>query len=270
MPATKTATKTATKPATKPATTPATKPEVHVLSPSQFPAVADPRDVFEDGQTLADEAYRAIKSDIMSGVRPPGERLRIEKLRTIYGIGPTPLREALQRLSADRLVVAEGNRGFAVAPFDPDEFNDLNTARIAVEREALRLSLRNGGIDWESGVVAAAYVMEREDRALAERGGPVPDSWEQANAAFHAALVAACGSKWLLWTRGHLHDLCERYRRAAVSSDAGDRSLYVEHSELAMAALARDADLVCDLTERHYSRTARVFEQQTWAGGQRQ
>jgi DNA-binding GntR family transcriptional regulator len=244
--------------------------EVRLLNATQFPAITDPRDAFGDGQTMADEAYRAIKADIMRGVRVPGERLRIERLRTIYGIGPTPLREALQRLSADRLVVAEGNRGFAVSAFDPEEFNDLNTARIAVEKEALRLSLRKGGIEWESGVVAAAYVMEREDRALAERGGPVPDSWEQANAAFHAALVAACGSKWLLWTRGHLHDLCERYRRAAVASGAGDRSLYVEHSELAMAALARDAEVVCDLTERHYGRTALVFEQRVVATGQRQ
>jgi DNA-binding GntR family transcriptional regulator len=235
--------------------------EVVLLNAAQFPQIADPRHAFGDVQTLANEAYRAIKSDIVRGVRPPGERLRIEKLRTIYSIGPTPLREALQRLSADRLVVAEGNRGFAVAALDPVEFNDLNTARIAVETAALRLSIKMGGIEWESGVVAAAYVMEREDKALSETGGPVPDSWEQANAGFHASLVAACGSKWLLWTRSHLHDLCERYRRAAVSRAVGDRALYVEHSELAMAALARDADVVCDLTERHYSRTAQVFEQ---------
>jgi len=228
---------------------------------AQFLQFPDPKASFGEIQTLADEAYLAIKSDIMRGVRHPGERLRIEKLRTIYNIGPTPLREALQRLSADRLVVAEGNRGFSVAPFDLDEFNDLNTARIAVEQAALRLSLQNGGIEWEGGVVAAAYVMEREDKALTGHSGPVPDSWEQANAAFHASLVAACGSKWLLWTRSHLHDLCERYRRAAVSHGVGDRALYVEHGELAMAALARHADLVCDLTERHYGRTVQVFHQ---------
>jgi DNA-binding GntR family transcriptional regulator len=235
--------------------------EVVLFNAAQFPQISDPRDAFGEGHTLADEAYRAIKADIVRGVRGPGERLRIEKLRTIYNIGPTPLREALQRLSADRLVVALGNRGFAVAAFDPDEFNDLNTARIAVEMAALRLSLQNGGIEWESGVVAAAYVIEREDKALAEDDGPVPDSWERANAAFHASLVAACGSKWLLWTRSHLHDLCERYRRAAVSREAGGRALNVEHSELAMAALARNADVVCELTERHYSRTAQAFQQ---------
>lgn len=235
-----------------------------LFNAAQFPSVADPRNAFGDGQTLADEAYRAIKADIVRGVRAPGERLRIERLRAIYNIGPTPLREALQRLSADRLVVAEGNRGFAVAPFDPVEFHDINTARIEVEKAALRLSLTQGGIEWESGVVAAAYVMQRADEALAEHADDVPDSWEAANAAFHAALVAGCGSKWLLWTRSHLHELCERYRRAAVARSGSDRVLVVEHSQLAMAALARNVDLVCDLTERHYSRTARAFEQIAW------
>lgn len=227
----------------------------------QFPRISNPNDTFGEAHTLADEAYSAIKADIVRGVRLPGERLRIEKLRAIYNIGPTPLREALQRLSADRLVAVEGNRGFAVAAFDPEEFHDLNIARIAVEKAALRLSIQLGSIEWESGVVAAAYVMEREDKALTEDGDPVPDSWERANAAFHASLVAACGSNWLLWARSHLHDLCERYRRAAVSRGVGNRALYVEHSELAMAALARNAEAVCDLTEQHYSRTAQIFQQ---------
>ncbi len=212
------------------------------------------------GETLANEAYRMIKADIIRGVRGPSERLRIDRLRTIYGIGSSPIREALQRLSADRLVVAEGNRGFVVAPFDPEEFADLNTARIAVEKEALRMSLANGGLEWEGRVVAARYVMYKEDTALMESDCEVPDSWEKANANFHNAIVSACGSRWLLWTRSHLHELCERYRRASVALEGGGRSLGAEHRAIADAAIARDAEKVCDLTERHYQRTAIMFQ----------
>lgn len=225
----------------------------------------DPREA-EGGLTLTQSAYNSIKSDIIRGIRAPGERLRIERLRSVYGIGPTPLREALQRLSVDRLVIVEGNRGFTVAPFDAAEFADLNIARIAVEKEALRLSLRNGGLEWEAGVVAAIYVMEKEDLALSATTGRVPDSWDQANLAFHSSLVAACGSKWLLWTRSHLQQLCERYRRASVSQEVGNRALYVEHARIAEAALAKDADLVCALTEEHYNRTAQIFERVNGGG----
>jgi DNA-binding GntR family transcriptional regulator len=218
---------------------------------------SDARKVRSGGnETLALSAYRALRADIITGVRAPGERLRLERLRAIYGTGPTPLREALQRLSADRLVIAEGNRGFTVAPLDFEEFADLNTARTAVEKEALRLSIAKGDDPWEARVVAARHILQKEDAALDRTAGPVPDSWERANAAFHAALVSACGSSWLLRTRQGLHDQAERYRRAAVHQRVGSRDLAAEHAAIAEAVLARDVERAVALTEAHFALTA--------------
>lgn len=215
--------------------------------------------IADDGGTLADAAFRSLRQDIISGVRSPGERLRIERLREIYGIGPTPLREALQRLNQDGLVMAEGNRGFTVAPLDPQEFADLNIARTSIEKEALRLSIAAGGDEWEAAVVAASYLMKKEDRALAGAGDTAPDSWDQANGRFHFALVSACGSRSLLRVRSGLHDLCERYRRASVNQRLNTRDLAAEHAAIAEAALARDVDQACDLTERHFALTAAIL-----------
>lgn len=208
------------------------------------------------GMTLADAAYERLRRDIIIGARAPGERLRIEKLKTIYAIGPTPLREAMQKLAQDGLVVFEGNRGFAVAPLDPVEFEDLNTARTVLEKEALRLSILHGRQDWEARVVAAAYIMAKEDDALTEAPDELPDSWEHANKELHAALVSACGSNWLLKIRTGLHDLCERYRRASVYMKMGARDLRSEHQAIVEAALARDADRACSLLEEHFALTA--------------
>jgi len=214
-----------------------------------------------EGETLVEAAYRRLRHDIIAGIRPPGERLRIEKLKAIYGIGPTPLREALQKLAQDGLVVTEGNRGFTVAPLDPAEFEDLNLARTVIEKEALRLSIAGGGDAWEARVVAASYIMAKEDEALARAGDGVPDSWERANAEFHTALVSACGTRWLLRVRAGLHDHCERYRRASVYQRLGSRDLGAEHAAIARAALARDADVACDLTERHFALTAATLRE---------
>ena len=208
------------------------------------------------GETLASAAYRALRADIIKGARAPGERLRIEKLKAIYGFGPTPLREALQMLAADQLVLAEGHRGFSVTHLDPDEFRDLNVARTAIEREALRLSIARGDDAWEAGIVAAGYLMAKEDAALSATADEVTDRWEAANTAFHTAMVAACGSRWLLKLRAGLHDQCARYRRASVFQKRGERDLGAEHRAIAEAVLARDADLACNLTERHFALTA--------------
>ena len=213
----------------------------------------------DNAQTLTEFAHRAIRTDIIRGVRPPGERLRIEKLKQIYDVGPTPIREALQKLSAERLVLAEGNRGFTVAPLDIEEFRDLNTARTELELAALRLSLALGDDVWEARVVAASYIMKKEDAALVASGGRVSDGWERANAAFHAAMVGACGSHWLLRTRDALQDQCERYRRVSVRRERGTRALNTEHAEIAEAVLARDADQACTLTRRHFERTAEAL-----------
>lgn len=212
-----------------------------------------------DGGTLAEMAYWRLRRDIIVGTRTPGERLRIEKLKTIYAIGPTPLREALQKLAQDGLVVSEGNRGFAVAPLDPAEFDDLNTARTVVETGALRLSIERGGDDWEARVVAAAYIMGKEDDALANAEHSPSDNWESANSELHTALVSACDSNWLLKLRDGLHDLCERYRRASVALRMGERDLKAEHASIVAAALERDVERACRLTEEHFARTASIL-----------
>ena len=207
------------------------------------------------GDTLTDAAYEALRRDIIHGTRAPGERLRITRLAEVYNVGPTPLREALQRLSADGLVIANGNRGFTVISLDLAEFHDLNVARTALEREALRLSLTHGNEAWEAGVVSAAYRMQKADASLS-RGDPDLDRWEAANEAFHLSTVAACGSNWLLRLRKNLHDQCERYRRASVYLRRGTRDLAAEHAAILDAVLARDIPAACDLTEAHYSATA--------------
>lgn len=211
------------------------------------------------GQTLAEQAYLQLRFDVIRGLREPGERLKIEKLKSIYGIGPTPLREALQKLSTDRLVLSEGNRGFRVAPLSPSEFTDLNIARTSIEKEATRLAIAIGDNQWEADIVASHYVLSKEDEALKATHDRVPDSWEAANAAFHDAIVGACGSVWLLRARASLADLVERYRRASLYQKLGQRDLGSEHAALLKAVLDRDADLACQLTAVHFGNTAQTL-----------
>jgi DNA-binding GntR family transcriptional regulator len=211
-------------------------------------------------ESMAQRAYRQIRADIISGVRNPGERLRIEMLKTVYDIGPTPLREALQKLSTGGLVLALEKRGFIVSLLDLDEFSDLNIARIEIEKVALTRSVKLGDSQWESRVVAATYLMNKEDKALLASGDGVSDGWESANTEFHAAMIAACGSKWLLRMRDHLQDMCERYRRSSISQSIkktlnGNRNVGKEHAAISEAVLSRNAELACQLTESHFMKT---------------
>lgn len=213
------------------------------------------------GKTQSQIAYEVLRRDIIAGTRPANERLRIEKLSQLYGVGATPLREALQRLSADGLVLSTGNRGFSVAALDIAEFTDLNIARTALELEAVRLSISKGDEQWEASLVAAGYLLDKQDKALKQANADNLDQWDLANAAFHLATVSACGSRWLLRIRQQLHDQFERYRRVSIDLKSDERDLALEHKAILEAVLARDAQNACALIEAHFETTTRILSE---------
>ena len=65
-------------------------------------------------ETLSERASALVEADIVSGALTPGARLGIAETAARYGVGATPLREALSRLAARGLVDAIGKRGFRV------------------------------------------------------------------------------------------------------------------------------------------------------------
>ena len=90
----------------------------------------------------AERARRSvIEADILRGALAPGARLGIAETAARYGVGATPLREALSRLAARGLVDAIGQRGFRVKPISRDDLADIVRIRTVIEREALRLSM---------------------------------------------------------------------------------------------------------------------------------
>lgn len=220
------------------------------------------------GQSKVETAYEALKNDIISGERRPGENLRIDRISRAYGVGPTPLRETLQRLTAEGLVIARGGRGFQVAPLTVTEFEDLNIARTVIELAALRLSIQHGDEAWESRIVAAGYILHKWDKQMVAGVAEAVDRWESANAEFHASLLSGCPSHWLLHVRRGLASKCDRYRHVAVvSADSSyHREVAREHLELQDAVIKRNADRSCELLSAHFQRTVDAFRKQVESG----
>jgi DNA-binding GntR family transcriptional regulator len=67
------------------------------------------------GPTLADQAYRALREDIIEGRLQPGERITERQLAERLGVSPTPVREALGRLEHEQLIERSGMRRIQVA-----------------------------------------------------------------------------------------------------------------------------------------------------------
>lgn len=213
-------------------------------------------------KTLADTAYRHIRADLLAGRLAPGSRLRPPVLQASYGLGLSPVREALLRLTVEGLVVGEGQRGFAVAPVSLEELEDLTRTRQQIESLALAQAIEQGDEEWEAGIVAAFHRLSRTPMPDDAADTQAVSRWERMHRAFHLALIAACGSPWLLRFQAQLVDHSDRYRRARLfdpgtartPARGGDRE--AEHRALMEAALARDAAKASALMHEHLQHTA--------------
>src|SRR5438046_8879739 len=108
-------------------------------------------------ETAGQKAYRRIREDIVSGVLQPSQRLRLDGLKETYGVSISTLRELLSRLTSEGLIVAEGARGFEVAPISPENLKEVANLRQLLECHAMVLSFATGDMEWEGRVVAAHH-----------------------------------------------------------------------------------------------------------------
>jgi GntR family carbon starvation induced transcriptional regulator len=216
-----------------------------------------PLEVAEAPRTLAESTYRRLRQDILWGVLAPGAPLRSDELRSSYGVGISPLREALSRLAAERLVTAVEQRGFRVAPLTIEDVLDTLETRLVMEREALARSIGRGDIAWETAVVASFHALSRS--AIPKSPGPDAELWAYHHRHFHMALLAACGSRWQIELACLLFDQAERHRilRARIGPlPKLTRDTTAEHRQIFEAVMARNAKKALAALDRHYRTTA--------------
>ncbi len=213
------------------------------------------RDEAANAPTLASQAHDLLRRDILSGTLAPGQRLRTKDLQARYGLGLSPLRESLQRLSAEGIVVNDAQRGFAVAPVSVAELRDLTVARTALESTMLPMAMQLGGADWEGDIVAAFHRLSRTPLPNDPSAMADASLWELRHRRFHHTLVAGCGSPWLLRLHGQLVDQSERYRKIRIlhhlESQAQVRDVNAEHQAVMDAVLRRDAAQAVALMTQH-------------------
>ena len=85
-----------------------------------------------------------------------------------------------------------------LAEVSHDNLLDLMRTRIEIETIALRWSLEKGGVEWEADLLGAFHRLSRQTKIEPTAPEAISEAWSREHAAFHTALVAACGSPTLL------------------------------------------------------------------------
>ncbi len=202
------------------------------------------------------KAYDLLRHDLIEGTLKPGTKLIIADLCERYGLGAMPLREALNRLSAEQFVEKHDQRGFTVPPLQADLFLEIQNARIVIESSALRESVTAHHRDWEDRLVLAFHHLAKASHSAPDYLHS--DDWSHAHGVFHKSLISGCENQWLLTFSDLLFKQSARYRARRRQIDAmgpGKDSLVEEHRQIMEAATQGDADLAEERLITHYRRS---------------
>lgn len=198
--------------------------------------------------------YRAVRESLIWGRWKPGEKLKPQHLKASFGCTSSVLREALIRLAGEGFVTFEEQRGFSTIVPTQESFFEVRAMRILLESEGVRLSIENGGIDWEVDLKAAHYRLAHLEEKMRQEGelrGFIK-IWSLHDWQFHHALIAACGSDLLkefhstVYDKFRLHVVSELKNfgfRAATTID--------EHEAILRSALDRDAATCAKAIQDH-------------------
>jgi DNA-binding GntR family transcriptional regulator len=153
-------------------------------------------------QTKTDIAYTNIRKAILEGVLAPGQVLDQAELSKSLSLSTTPVREALRRLEAQRLVVSRAHRDTIVAPLSLDDLEDAYAVRLALDPLAGELAVKN---------ITPAEIAEA--RAIASDRTPRdPVEHLYLNRRLHRIIYHASRNSVLINTLESLWDMTDRYR----------------------------------------------------------
>jgi DNA-binding GntR family transcriptional regulator len=197
-------------------------------------------------ETIGESVYRRIRADIIFGTLLPGQKLRLEKVSESYGTSISTLRELLNRMCAEGFIVAEGQRGFEVAPVSIQNLRELAQLRILLEHHAMTESFRAGDVEWEGRVVSAHHKLAATERVILSEGDDDPEVRKRYDSEFHQALISSCGSRELMTTHSIVFD---KYFRYALRYRG--RATAEQHQALLECALKRDAEAAKKILTDH-------------------
>jgi DNA-binding GntR family transcriptional regulator len=204
--------------------------------------------------TQAERAYQALRRRIIRCELAPGQAFTEASIAEELGLGRTPVREALARLSRDGFVVVAPRAGCRVAQVTLGDVMELFELREPLEAKVAELAaarIDEPALAELQRLTDVPFVHDADDAAgLAAFLG--------ANTAFHAALARVAGNGRLAATLDGIADQLERLHWLGVPTSPRVNDLLGEHREMIAALAARDGERAAALAVRHCKTSRQV------------
>lgn len=194
--------------------------------------------------TQADRVYQKIRDALLGGELPEGQSLSHVALARRFGVSRIPVREALQRLEAERLLVSRPYRGHRVPPLDVEELEELIEIRILLED----LALRRHAVKLDKTELRELQAL---NRSLADQDDP--NEWLHGDWEFHRRLAG--GDTPSAEFTGDIRRRIHRYLNAAGHLADRHAGAVEEHGRILRALEAGDLEGAKSHLRRHIDST---------------
>ncbi|KGE02395.1 transcriptional regulator [Rhizobium sp. YS-1r] len=201
------------------------------------------RESSKDGatQSAVETAYRRIRHMILTGEMRSGDKLLENQLATTIGVSRTPIREALNRLNAEGLVVLERYRRGIVADFSLDDAIEIFRLRAILEGHAAGRAATRISDTHLDRLQDLERVMEKQFEELG--WNEHLEGFDKLNAEFHAVIASAAESPRLEKILASSLELpASIFNRYSEPVEMRTRRTHAQHREILSALKARNPE----------------------------
>ncbi len=194
--------------------------------------------------SLANQVFALIEKNILTGIYPAGELITEPKLSTELGVSRTPVREALTRLEAERLI-KQTPSGMLVLGISPKDVDEMYAVKKAIEPYATVLAIQHMT---EEDLARLKEIIEEQEFYVTKVNA---EKIKDLDTEFHDVIYEASGSPTFASILSPLHHKLMRFRKVSLQfSDRSTQSVE-EHKKIFAAIEAKDEDAAKALMLEH-------------------
>jgi len=203
----------------------------------------------------SETAYKKIRAFILQGDAVPGMQLTEEKLTEVAGVSRTPVRDAVQRLENEMLIVRSASKRLSVADWSENEIEEMFTLRGMLEGHAAARAADRIG---EAALTELKEINSGLRKAIDKKSPDIP-AFLEANRRFHDIILREAKSPRLskllpaLVEQPVVRRTAHRYSKAQLEQSAHD------HDELILAFAAKDESWAQSVMTGHIRRAFHTF-----------
>lgn len=211
----------------------------------------------QEPQTLSEQVFNQIKDAIITGDLEQGSKITEDGLAKQYGISRGPLREAIRRLEAIRLLVRIPRAGMRVVTLTTAIMEEIYIVREALEGMSARLAAERMS---EEDISSLSELLDKHQESIDKSEGK-KYLQREGNLDFHYRIAKASHNQWLIDLLGsELYQLLRMARQRSGQTPERPSKAILEHRRIVEAIQMHDGELAEILMRRHISGSWKIVK----------